>query len=452
MDVVWDGNCDIMLQATLSKSVKVTFGVKKIKLSGKMNILLSPLTTELPVISAVQYGFTNPPDLQLSFSGAVSLLNKIDVVQSALPGVIQSALAGVLVLPHRLVMPIDLGSYDFLGTYQPPVGMVRVTVLEGRGFQVQRKRLLKDIPDVYCKISLGASEKFKTSTKYDDLSPHWNETCDFIVYDMGQKIYVNVYDYDKSAVDRDDKLGKAAISLRDLFRNKGSVELELESDGDKNGCFITLSTDLFHLSDQLHSLSSPVYHGKNNLSGLVTIIVTKAFDIPIPKEDAATHVKVVYGEGSDHEKTFSTGTVMDYPGFDALNPMYDSVFQVPITHEMMSDKKKDSNSITFTLIDGEGANGSKGHGELGTIMVTPETLLKAYKHTITKTSPIGNEGAKLEYMISMSGMLTEEEYLREGGTEDASKEQKHPESLYGGMEASEGIDMRITAVRGRGFQ
>lgn len=65
VDVVWDGNCDIKLQATFTKSAKVTFGVKKLKLAGRLHILLSPLTTELPVISAVQYGFTNPPDVQL---------------------------------------------------------------------------------------------------------------------------------------------------------------------------------------------------------------------------------------------------------------------------------------------------------------------------------------------------------------------------------------------------
>ena len=53
----------------------------------------------------------------------------------------------------------------------------------------------------------------------------------------------------------------------------------------------------------------------------MTIIVTKAFDISIPREDAATYVKVVYGGGCKHEKTFYTGAVVDYPGIDALNPM-----------------------------------------------------------------------------------------------------------------------------------
>ena len=194
VDVVWDGNCDIMLQATFTKSAKVTFGVKSIKLSGRMHILLSPLTTELPVISAIQYGFTNPPEIQLDFSGAVltSVTNKLKFVQGAFISVIQSSLASMLVLPNRMVMPMDLGSYDYLDTYQPPVGMVRLTALRGRGFTILKKMLINDVPDTYCVISLGASNTFRTRTQYDNLVPSWeDESFDFILYDMDQK--VNMY-------------------------------------------------------------------------------------------------------------------------------------------------------------------------------------------------------------------------------------------------------------------
>mmetsp|Transcript_17297 Transcript_17297/g.31329 ORF Transcript_17297/g.31329 Transcript_17297/m.31329 type:complete len:754 (-) Transcript_17297:132-2393(-) len=456
VDVEWDGNCDIMIQATLTKSAKVIFGVKAIKLSGRMHILLSPLTTELPVISAVQYGFTNPPNIQLEFTGAVKTVTSLSFVQSALVGVIQSSLASMLVLPNRMVMPIDLGSYDYLDTYQPPVGMIRLTAVSGRGFKVAKKvRLLKDVPDVYCKISLGASKAvrppFRTSTKKNNLTPSWrDESGDFILYDMDQKIYVEVFDEDKGPLDPDDELGEARISVRDLFRNDGICELELELEGkDKTGCYITLSAELFHLSEQLQSLSSFTYEGKNQLCGLATIIVTKAFDIPVPKVDAATFVKVVYGESSKHEKTFYTGTVMDYPGYDALNPMYDSVFHVPITSAMLQR----DNGIVFTLIDGEGANGTTGHGELGKMTVTHESLLRAYKHTMTETRLIGNGGAKLEFRVILSGMQSETEkmQLASVGSNRVDSPQDDKKSFYGGI-AESNTNIRVTALRGRGFK
>mmetsp|Transcript_27742 Transcript_27742/g.45499 ORF Transcript_27742/g.45499 Transcript_27742/m.45499 type:complete len:542 (-) Transcript_27742:165-1790(-) len=424
-----------------------------------MHILLSPLTTELPVISAVQYGFTNPPNIQLEFTGAVKTVTSLSFVQSALVSVIQSALSSALVLPNRMVMPIDLGSYDYLDTYQPPVGMIRLTAVSGRGFKVAKKvRLLKDVPDVYCKISLGASKAvrppFRTSTKKNNLTPSWrDESGDFILYDMDQKIYVEVFDEDKGPLDPDDELGEARISVRDLFRNDGICELELELEGkDKTGCYITLSAELFHLSEQLQSLSSFTYEGKNQLCGLATIIVTKAFDIPVPKVDAATFVKVVYGESSKHEKTFYTGTVMDYPGYDALNPMYDSVFHVPITSAMLQR----DNGIVFTLIDGEGANGTTGHGELGKVTVTHQSLLRAHKHTITETRLIGTGGAKLEFRVILSGMQSETEKLQSaaaGSTRTGSPQANDtlPSSLYGGIVESN-VNIRVTALRGRGFQ
>lgn len=377
----------------------------------------------------------------------------------------------MLVLPNRMVLPMDLGSYDYLDTYHPPVGMVRVSAVEGRGFKVLQKVILKDIPDVYCKISLGASKPFKTSTQYDNVAPCWkDESSDFILCDMDQKIYLEVFDEDKTPVDPDDLLGHAEVTVRDVFQDGGSLEVELLLEGYETGCFITVKADLFHLSDSLVSVDSLKYEGKSQLCGLATIIVTKAFDIPLLKEDAATYVKVVYGEGSEHEKVFYTGTVVDYPGYDALNPMYDSVFHVPLTQAMLHDpsvmaammaacgnsssasskrrlhalpsfdeasnkiaelkshmpnppagamnalrssmkvgaakskkENKHNNNITFTLIDTDGANGTSGHGEMGKITITHEDLLRAYKHTLTETRPIGDKGAKLEVRVSMKG-------------------------------------------------
>ena len=85
----------------------------------------------------------------------------------------------MLVLPYRMVMPMDLGSYDYLDVYQPPVGMVRLKAVRGRGFQVLRKMFSNDIPDLYCVVSLGASVSnggtFKTTTKMDNCAPCWED-------------------------------------------------------------------------------------------------------------------------------------------------------------------------------------------------------------------------------------------------------------------------------------
>lgn len=57
----------------------------------------------------------------------------------------------------------------------------------------------------------------------------------------------------------------------------------------------------------------------------------------------------------------------------------------------------------FTLEDTVSLNNEKSHGELGKLTVTYEELLSAYKHTITQTRPIGNNGAHLEFRIVFTG-------------------------------------------------
>jgi hypothetical protein len=475
VDVVWDGNCDVMLQATLTKSAKVTFGVDRIKLSGRLHVLLSPLTSDLPVVSAVQYGFTNPPKIEMRYAGAAGAM--LNAAQSTLAGVIDSCLAGLLVLPNRMVVPMDLGRYDFLETYRPPVGMVRLAALRGRGFKLLRGLLLNDIPDVYCVIRLGASESFRTSTRMDDLSPEWDgESRDFVLYDMDQKVYVDAYDED--VANSDDLLGRAEVTCRELFGDDGGAgnaddggtcELELQLNGAKTGCYVTINAELFHLTDELRSFASGGYDGKDRLCGLATIVVTKAFGVNVPRADAATYVKVQYGgEGtpSKFRREFSTGTVTDYPGIDALNPIFDCAFHVPLTSAMLGTERQDCsrrrsgsspaappapaaddrgggdgdggsrrrsllamagsvstrvldlsslstpskdrrrwNDVIFTLIDIDGANGTPGHGVLGMITVTHDELLSAYRHTITETRPIGDGGATLEFRISLNGNL-----------------------------------------------
>jgi hypothetical protein len=274
-------------------------------------------------------------------------------------------------------------------------------------------------------------------------------------------------------------LGRAEVTCRELFGDDGGAgnaddggtcELELQLNGAKTGYYVTINAELFHLTDELRSFASGGYDGKHRLCGLATIVVTKAFGVNVPRADAATFVKVQYGgEGtpSKFRREFSTGTVTDYPGIDALNPMFDCAFHVPLTSAMLGTERQDCsrrrpssspaappapaaddccggdggggdgdggsrrrsllamagsvstrmlgssdskdrrrwNDVIFTLIDIDGANGTPGHGVLGTITVTHNELLSAYRHTITETRPIGDGGATLEFRISLNGML-----------------------------------------------
>mmetsp|Transcript_11466 Transcript_11466/g.21719 ORF Transcript_11466/g.21719 Transcript_11466/m.21719 type:complete len:710 (+) Transcript_11466:170-2299(+) len=278
-------------------------------------------------------------------------------------------------------MPIDLISYDYLDTYQPPAGMIRITAVEGWGFSILKKRLINDIPDIYCLISLGGSSPpFRTSTVWDNCNPSWeDDSCDFILYDVDQKIYVKAYDDDPSPMDAGTELGNAEITVRDLFSKRRSsgeedggvltAELELAWNGNPHtGCYIKISAKKFDLSNQLRSLSSPKYDGEHHICGLATIIVTRAFDIPLTEEEAASYVKVQYGNRSSN--TFVTSTVP----YD-LNPRYmNGAFHLPLTADMMvqEDSLGDTAAAAASSVGGPAPR--RNHSSLAS-SISPKSLV-----------------------------------------------------------------------------
>lgn len=289
MDMMWDGECDIQLKANYIGS----FGVRSIKLKGRLCVLLKPLTNQLPVVSAIQYAFINPPSLKLNFTGLAQMAD-IAVIHNSIQKVIQESMASMIVLPNRMLYKMDL-SNNFLDTYHPPLGIAHITLVEGRGFVDEiRSFRAPDVPDVYCLTTVGCSDEWKTSTIKNCLSPEWNESADFLFTDHQQLIKIAAWDEDAGALDPDDFLGDAKVSVGELLLRGRSMETELQMDGKGTGAYITLGCELSEWTTNLTSFQrSPEEH--NTLCGLLTIIVTKAFCIPVERVKAASFVKVRYG-------------------------------------------------------------------------------------------------------------------------------------------------------------
>lgn len=386
-------------------------------------------------------------------------------------------------------------SYDYLDTYQPPVGMIRISVESGRGFTKLKKVWGYDIPDIYCMVSLGGSSPFRTSTQWNNVTPSWlGETCDFVLYDLDQKIYVQALDDGLSPIDSGEEVGRVEISARHLFTrdSAGTVELELTLNNLPTGCYVTISAEMFTLSDRLHSLTSSNYEGDHHVCGVVAVIVTRAFDVPLHKEDASTYVKVVSGKN-----TFVTPVVTpDYP--DNLDPVYSSAFYIPLTVDTMKEEDSlgaeeassslcpgskakrrssviltksfdmiekgvhwprsanESKDIVFTLMNDNSSN-NHAPSELGSFAVTHDSLLRANNHTITEIRKIGPDGASLGFRVVLSGMQSEKE--KSCQTEEDMIPPHVPlhdpfarsitESECSSNSKKQSI--RVTALKGRGF-
>ena len=397
MDLEWDGECDFQLKADYIGA----FGVRSLKLSGRMAIVLKPLSNELPVVSGIQYGFINMPTINLSFSGLASVA-KLSVLESTVQNALHSSLYST-VLPNRRLYKINAAN-NFLDTYQPPIGVLRLTVQRGKGFVIEKRFLAKDdIPDVYLNVSLGAMPgTWRTKTIPDDLNPQWNARGDFCLYDRGQMVKIHAWDEDEGPLDPDDDLGIATVSVADMLVSpQRTITLPLQSYNkkkdlnEKTGASVTLSCGLCPWTSDLSSLeqSNTTAGVHNEICGLLVVIINRAFDLPLSRKTACTFVKVTYGD-----KEYDSNMIYDYPGWDSLNPIYDSGITIPITKDIF---RHDNKKVQLDLINLVNEKSTI----VGSHTVTFADLKDLPKNTLTERCEIGKKGASLEYRVSLSGVL-----------------------------------------------
>lgn len=228
----------------------------------------------------------------------------------------------------------------------------------------------------------------------------------------------------------------------------GRKEFELiDEESRPNGASIKLACEVIQFTSDLKSLSETKEAGC--FAAVLVILVTGASDIPLKKEEASTYVKVVY-----EDKTFVTGAVVAAPGIDALNPVYDLAFQLPLTPSMLKDGK--IKNITLSLMNGEKMN-------LGTTIVTHDNITAAKGNSLTEERPVGEGGAKIEFQATLYGLDRKKRVptAKPSGTKKAGAggpdvTLPHASDDYVSVEntsgAGEPTKVRVTAVSGHGFK
>lgn len=147
--------------------------------------------------------FINTPTLKLDFTGAADIAD-LSLIKATVRNVILGVINSMAVLPNRYLVKLD-GTIDFFKTYLPHIGVLRLTVANASGLALPKNKEssggatgkiskllakvgIKDTPDCYCKVKVGAESEWRTSTKNDSYTPEWNETHDFLVADFDQII------------------------------------------------------------------------------------------------------------------------------------------------------------------------------------------------------------------------------------------------------------------------
>ena len=330
VDIVWDGNVRIELKSPAVGK----YGVRKIRFSGRLSVLLNPLIPVMPILSAIQIGFINPPQLELEFSGIAHAVDN-SLLRGPVMQALNEVVARILVLPNRLVLPI-LPNNDFFNTYQLPKGVLKIKLVKGEGFE-DNGRIFRDVPDMYVVISMGA-EKLQTSHVVRNYnSPTWNEAFEFIYSDGEQIVTFNAYDKD---LDKDDFMGTAKVEANKLLHANGAevVLPLLDKNGDSMKSTITVVSELREFSND-----SADFHHYNNtyikddyIVGLLSVIIAGASNITTmdEEEELASYAKVTVGE----DQKFVTNVVKKMVGVDATKPMYNALFRVKLKRALFKQR------------------------------------------------------------------------------------------------------------------
>lgn len=279
--------------------------------------------------------FINPPELKLDFTNAANFADWV-VVNKMVRKVILDIIASMAVLPNRYLVKIS-NDNDFFKTYLPHLGALRLTVERAIGISGPRKsgakrllaKIIKDVPDCYCKVTVGAEEEWRTSTKKNDKDPEWNETHDFLVADYDQRIFINVQDDD---VGDDDDMGVASTTVKDILLKGGSQELALVNNGEPGDAKISVRAEFYNFVDNEGTLTATQSESEGQIVGLATVLVASALGLQGQRDELNPSIKVSWGA-----KEFRTAAKTYTPGTDIFNPAFDQSFRIPVTADLLAD-------------------------------------------------------------------------------------------------------------------
>ncbi|KAF3937501.1 hypothetical protein ABW19_dt0203360 [Dactylella cylindrospora] len=332
MNITWEGKSDIELDGNMVPK----FGIEHVHLKGRLSILLAPLINFIPLIGAAQVAFINTPELRLDFTNAANIADCF-LVDKAVRKVILDIISSMAVLPNRYLVKIDSNN-DYFKTYLPHIGTLRLTVGRAIGISGPKKsgakrlfaKIVKDVPDCYCKVNLGGEPEWRTSTQKNDHDPQWDETHDFLVADHDQQILIDIQDDDLAG---DDDIGIATTTVKDILLNGGSQELDIVHKGEPTNAKITVHAKFYNFVDDADALASATNEShEEQIVGLATVLIASALGIQGKPDELNPSIQVTWGG-----KEFHTAVKSYSPGTDIFNPSFDQAFRIPVTLELLAN-------------------------------------------------------------------------------------------------------------------
>jgi len=221
----------------------VKVGVEDVALVGRLGVRLVPLLPEPPFFGALEIHFVDHPALKLNFTGVGNIIDG-PLVGKAVRNCIRDVVAGMMVLPNRMLVPMT-AKFDLFHSYTPPEGALALHIVGAKGFKKSRLKIRR--PDIYAKTTVGLVSR-KTEVADNQSDPVFKGSHHhFLICNRHQHVLIELKDEDTG---KDDLMGDLNLSMAKLLQNP-NANYPVRPIDDKTPPDVTC-----HLSAALHPFSS----------------------------------------------------------------------------------------------------------------------------------------------------------------------------------------------------
>lgn len=205
------------------KAITVKVVIKDLVSRGQIRVVGAPLLSELPVVGTLRLSFLGAPAISYNVSSMGTNPLFIPGLESWLNSFITNQVLHPFTFPEGFV--INIGELFGVSVVAPPIrpqGILSVTVHKANN--VPRMDPVGGA-DPYVKLFLTEKFKVRTSVMANTRSPKWEETFEFVVYDvMHQELTLELWDSD--SLRPDELVGLVEMNLEgalDLSPGKVNV-------------------------------------------------------------------------------------------------------------------------------------------------------------------------------------------------------------------------------------
>lgn len=393
IDLIYAGDSDFEL------SVKgISVGIEDLQLRGSLRVILRPLIPAAPLVGGVSVFFLNRPDIDFDLTNLANILD-IPGLSDIIRGVIDDVVAGFVVLPNRITVPLtDIDPYEL--KYPMPDGLLRIEVLEAKDLIKKDIGIIsKGSSDPYVILRVGA-KTFHTKTKDSTVNPIWNEVFEaFVDNSQGQKIKIGVFDEDKAS--DDESLGIVEADIGTIVQ-QGNVDLWLPLENVKSGQ-INLRCTWFTLTDKPEDLSPPdqAVIGEEMLATAALFVkLDSAKNLPVT--NAARGTTSAFCKLTVGNITFQSKTIQD-----SISPVWEEPFRFMIHDPNYQE-------LDIEIID---SNKEKSIGKLEFPLAQ---LLKSEDMTFEQPFPLKDSGhnSTLTCRFTLKALFTRDDDTSDEEEED----------------------------------